>query len=463
MLIETGDGIVKTLYVEDITQVISGEQKGQYRNFPIQKVVRRSRYLHENTLYFHIYKNRKLNWSQLMHYSNFVIITENAHAFQRLKDQVPIIQVKDIKKAYWQFIGYYRSLFDIPIIGVTGTCGKSTTKEMIKHILSKRLNVVATYRSDNGPETHLGNLMQLDDRTQAAVIELAVINPGDVALGCRYFNPQIRILLNIGVYHLKGCKTPQNYIKAKSEILEGMDPSNDVLLLNGDDDTIKKIDLAACKNILYFGYGDHCQWQARKVKSVKGGITFTLRYENINYKVYVPGIGQHNVYNALAALAAVHQMGFEIGEAIARLQSFTNLERHLEVREGPNGCVILDDNWNNTPMSMESALHALADFAREKRKIAVMGYMYNLGTSKYAKEQYALMGQIVADVGVDILVIIGDKPLEIGKHAIRSGIDVNRVHFVKRGEEVLDVLSPYLSEDTVVLLKAAEDRECIQL
>ncbi len=448
---------MKALDVADIIKVIDGDLRTVNNNFLIRNAVRRSRELKENTLYFHLYKNRKLNWTQLNNHKTIVIVTEDASVFERIKEAVPIVQVKNIQEAYWNFVEYYRGLFEIPIIGITGTCGKSTTKEMIKHILSAQLNVRATYKSNNGPSTNFRYLMQIDDHTQAAVIEMAVINPGDVAKSCRHFKPQIRVLLNIGTYHLVGCKTPENYIKAKAEILTDIDPINDVLIVNEDDENIKKIDLSDCKRVISFGYQDHCHWQAKKVKSDENGTSFFLTYDNHDYKVFVPGLGQHNVYNALAALAAVKEVGVDLEDAIERLQTFTHLEKHLEVREGPNRCTIIDDNWNNTPPSMEAALRSLSALAGKKHKIAVLGYMYNLGTSKYAREQYAQLGKIVAEVGVDTLVVIGDKPIEIGKKAIESGMDEKKVYFIKRGAEVPQLLAPLLNKNTVVLLKAPED------
>ncbi|AJY74848.1 UDP-N-acetylmuramoyl-tripeptide--D-alanyl-D-alanine ligase [Paenibacillus beijingensis] len=447
---------MKGLYLHEIVNVTGGKLKTKDRTFLVKDAVKRVRDLNDSTVYFHLYKKRDISLEEFKKYKATVLVTEDADYFMTLLDDVAIIQVKDIDEAYWKFVEYYRSLFNIPIIGVTGTCGKTTTKEMIKHILSEQYKVQATYKSWNASRANLGYLLRIDESTQAAVFEMGVDWPGDLSESCRYFKPQIRILLNIGVYHLVGCKTPENYIKAKSEILDGMDPANDVIILNADDENIRKIDVSHCEKIVYFGFQDGCHWKAKEVKTVKEGISFTLTYENRDYEVVVPGLGQHNVYNALAALAAVRYAGVDVEEAIDRLKTFKHLRRRLELREGPGGCTILDDNWNNTPPSMEAALRVLKEIAGNKLKVAVLGFMYNLGTSSYAQVQYAKMGKVAAEVGVDILVIIGDKPKAIGNKAIECGMDKSNVYFISQGEAAAK-LSPFLNKNTIVLLKAPED------
>lgn len=448
---------MKTLDLREIIEVIDGELKTKDYNLLIKNVVKRARGLDDHTLYFHLYKKRELDLEEFTKYKSTVIVTEDPNCFKSSQDDVAVVLVKDIDEAYWKFVDYYRGLYDIPIIGVTGTSGKTTTKEMIKHILSEKRNVKATYKSWNASRANLGYLLRIDDDTEAAVFEMGVAYPGDLIDSCRYFKPQIRILLNIGVYHLVGCKTPENYLKAKAEILSGMNPAKDFILLNGDDENVAKVDVTHCVNIVYFGYQDHCHWKAKNAKSIHGGTSFDLTYENQDYEVFVPGLGEHNVYNALAALAAVQQAGVDIQEAINRLQTFRHLNKHLEVRKGPQGSTILDDNWNNTPPAMEAALRVLKEVAGKKFKIAVLGYMSNLGTSSYAQEQYANMGNIVVETGVDLLVVIGEKPIQIGKKAIEFGMDDSKVYFIAQGNEVAELLRPYLNENTVILLKAPKD------
>ena len=182
-----------------------------------------------------------------------------------------------MEEAYWKFIHYYRNLFQIPVIGVTGTCGKTTTKEMITQILEQDYNVDSTWMSMNSMSVNLRYLMRFDEDTEMAVYEMPVAYPGYLKVACQYFQPQIRILLNIGVHHLADCETPEVYMKAKAEITEGLDHEKGILILNGDDENIKKVvDVTPFKNVIYFGKGEKAQFRAEKIQYGNKGMKFML-------------------------------------------------------------------------------------------------------------------------------------------------------------------------------------------
>lgn len=449
---------MKGIDLHKIVKVIRGDATHPFNKFTIKDAVRSQNSLDvPYTLYFHL-RDKTIRPQIFKKYAPVAVVTENPSLFDPVRDHTIIIQVKDTRKAYWRFVDYYRDLFDIPVIGVTGTSGKTTVKEMIKHILSTKYKVQATYRSYNTNNSDLRYLLRIDDKIQAAVYELGVGSPGDLTEHCRHLKPQIRVLLNIGVYHLTGCKTPEGYIRAKAELLNEMDRAKNILILNADDKNINKIDVSGCRRIVYFGLSDKARYRASRITTTPTGTSFTLTYRGKRYRAFVPGLGKHNVYNALAAIAAVRQTGIGLKDAIASLKEYRHMRRHLELKKGPGGCTILDDTWNNTPPAMEAAIGVLKDLGRQyKRTIAVLGYMYNLGESKYAQEQYARMGKVAAEAGVDLLVIIGKIPLEIGKAAIKHGMDKRKVRFVSSGKDIPGVIAPYLGKDSLVLLKASED------
>jgi len=332
---------------------------------------------------------------------------------------------------------------------------------MIKHILSRRYNICSTRNGNNALAFDFSYLLGINNTTEAAVFEMGVDCPGNLTYSCRHFKPQIRVLLNIGVYHILGCKTLEGYIKAKAELLDNLDPINGVLILNSDDENIKKIDVSKFKQIIYFGVGKNAEYKASDIKADEDAIKFMLHHKGNSYKVYLPGLGKHNAYNAMAAIAAVSKIGIGIDEAIEALKTYKPMVMHLQLRKGPKNCTILDDNWNNTPPAMLAALDVLEDIGKTKVKIAVFGQMYNLGTGSLADEQYREMGKKVVEVGVDILVIIGDIPKEIGRRALELGMAKDKVFFIEDGIEALDILNPYLNDEVVLLLKACEDKTTI--
>lgn len=422
---------------------------------PVIKYVknRSKKYIKDHTLVFHLDRDR-IRGKYWNDNRSIVIVSDEPGQCTDLGEHIVLIKVDNVEEAYWKFIDYYRSFFQIPVIGVTGTCGKTTTKEMMSQILEEDYNVEATWMSMNSKSVNLRYLTSIDDETEVAVFEMPVCYPGYLRTACRYFQPGIRILLNIGVHHLADCETPEEYMRAKAEIVEGLDPVHGTLILNADDENIRKVvDVSHLQRVIYFGKNNGVDFQAKNIGYAKEGMSFTLEHQGRDYEVYVPGYGEHNVYNALAAIAAVSFAGVDIPAAIKRLAAFEQVEEHLEPKAGVNGCTVIDDTWNSSPLSMATALQVLKDVSQEKTSIALLGYMPQLGEGQYAKQEYAKLGEKAVETNVDLLIIAGDEAKEIGRRALELGMDKNKVHFCETGTEIYEILQPYLNEKAVLLLK----------
>ncbi|MFC7687583.1 UDP-N-acetylmuramoyl-tripeptide--D-alanyl-D-alanine ligase [Ureibacillus sp. GCM10028918] len=445
---------MKALYLNEIISQIGGIWIQGEGNPLIKDVVTKPSRISHHTLMLDLYTKSRIDSKLFKKYSPVAVVTEKPNDFSKLGDEVIVIKVDDIEETYWKFIDYYRGLFDIPIIGVTGTCGKTTTKEMIKHILESRYPVLATYKSFNGGHRNHRYLLGIDENTGASVIEMGVDSPGDILFYLKYFRPQIRVLLNIDVYHLVGCKTPEGYLNAKAEMLHGLDPVNGCLILNADDENIKKIDNSKLANITQsFGFSEGCHFRATDVTYDQRGIHFTLHHQKQTYPVFIPAFGEHNVYNALAAIAATWNAGVHIMEAVDRLSTFQQVKEHLELKIGFGESTIIDDTWNVAPLSMASALKSMKEMAGTKRKIALLGYMPQLGDGLFAQQQYAKMGEKAVEAQVDILVVVGDEAQEIGRKALEMGMDQSKVYFSNNPKEIYQILHPYLNQDSIILLK----------
>ncbi|MDN4494979.1 UDP-N-acetylmuramoyl-tripeptide--D-alanyl-D-alanine ligase [Ureibacillus aquaedulcis] len=446
---------MKALYLNEIISQIGGTWMQGEGNPLIKDVVTKpSRISHNNTLMIDLYTKSRIDSKLFKKYSPVVVVTEKPKDFAKLGDEVIVIKVDDIEQTYWKFIDYYRDLFDIPIIGITGTCGKTTTKEMIKHILESSYPVLATYKSFNGGHRNHRYLLGIDENTGASVIEMGVDSPGDILFYLKYFRPQIRVLLNIDVYHLVGCETPEGYLKAKAEILHGLDPVNGCLILNADDENIKRIDISKLTNIIqYIGFSEGCHFRATDVTYDDRGTLFTLHHQKQTYPVFVPAFGEHNVYNALAAIAATWNAGVHIMEAVERLSTFQQVKEHLELKNGLGGSTIIDDTWNVAPLSMASALKALKEMAGTKRKIALLGYMPQLGDGLFAEQQYSKMGEKAVEAEVDLLIVVGEEARKVGSRALEMGMDQSKVYFSGNPIEIYQILQPYLNPDSIILLK----------
>ena len=330
-----------------------------------------------------------------------------------------VIKVTSLVQSYWKFIKYYRDLFNIPVVTITGTCGKTTTKDMIKHILSKDCNVQASVSSKNEPRRSFPYLMGIDEKTDAAVFEHGLGNSGNIKHQCMIYQPTIGIITNIGVHHLDGCKNLEGYISAKAEIVDGI-KKDGTLILNADDENTKKVPLHSFKGkIIYFGVDMRSDFRASNIKFANHGMDFLLHFKKRTYEAFIPGYGEHQVYNALAALAAVNEMGMDLKEAISRLATYENMTRHLEFSNGIGGSTIIDDTWTNNPTSIEAALKVLDSIGKGKNVILVLGDINRLGN--FEKKYHREIGSMVAKRNIHTLITIGSKAEEIARQAIRDG------------------------------------------
>jgi len=413
-----------------------------------------------NTLLF-LRSEWNVDWDVIRKCTPCIVITEKVFESLRSIDGCTIILVENVQSAYWKFVEYYRRLFQIPVVAVTGTSGKTTTKDMIKHILKKNCNVHGTNASANGRTGHFSYLMGIDETTEAAVFETAVGRPGDITLGCKYFKPIIGIITNIGVTHLDGCKTVEGYIQAKREMVSVLGDEG-ILIVNADDENSRVIGLENFKGrIVYFGIHSPCHFHASKLQYGDNGMNFVLTFQSMKYSMYVPGYGEHQVYNALAALAAVHEMGTGMKEAAEALRTFKTMPAHLQLVRGIGGCMILDDTWNSNPTSLMAAFQTLNGIARGRERVALIGDIKALGS--IAVEVHRQVGDMVAELGVDRLITVGVMAEEIANQAMKRGLR-GQVHSYPTIHGVFELLKRVLDQNTLMLVKcSSQDLQIISL
>lgn len=443
---------MKAFSILEIRQIIDGELLQGSDDFvidyiPYYQTIRRNK---RNVLIF-IGNKDELDLNYIKSRLPCALVTDTYFdVFNSIKG-LTVVKVNNVENAFWTFVRYYRRLFPIPVVAVTGTCGKSTTKEMIAHILREQKNVQATVKSANSRHAHLHYLLGIDDGTDAAVIETAVGKPGDILNACRYFKPTIGIITNIGACHLNGCKTIEAYISAKGEMVKGLGEDG-VLILNADDEKTKTIDLADFKGkVVYFGVKNHANFRAKDIQYGRGGMYFILSYKKLRLPVFVPGYGEHQVANALAAIAAVKEMGVNIRTAAKRLQSFKNLKRHLEITTGYNSATIIDDTWNFNTTSLEAAMQVLNYVASGNHRIALFTDMAALGD--YSLQLHKEAGEIVGKYGVDTIITIGSQSKEMAEHTRSLGLKCNIYSFFEY-EPVYELLAKILNKNSTLLIKS---------
>lgn len=441
---------MKLLSLETIARWVDGTfTQGGDRS--IRNVAIRSRDLEADGVLFNTAREAPAYFLRHCPRGGCAVVTDMDFTAVSREPSVAIIRVKDIGTAYWQFVAAYRGLFDIPVIGVTGTCGKTTTKEMIAHILAGKYRVNSTYKSYNARRRHLGYLLEIDESTQAAVYEMGVAVPGDMRVACRYFRPQVGVMTNIGVDHLAAFGTLEAYIQGKAEMVRELGQRS-TLVLNMDDENIRTISLAGYPGrVLYFGTDEKADFRINSVRQADGRVQFILRHGDIDYPIRVPGCGEFTAFNAAAAVAAAYAVGFDVSTAGERLAGFQPVERHFEFKRGASGSTVIDDTWSTNPTSAMAALKLLRDVSAGRTTVAALGRMALLG--RQSGPYHIECGRKVAELGIDYLVVVGDDARAIGEGALQGGMDPSHVIFCREVEDSAAALLKLLNRHAVALVK----------
>ena len=289
---------------------------------------------------------------------------------------VPVILVKDSRKAQLALARYHRMKFPLKLVGVTGSVGKTSTKDMVYAVLSAKYNTLKTEGNFNNDIGLPRTLFRLNESYGAAVIEMGMSDLGEISVLSRAAAPDICIITNIGWCHIENLKTRENILKAKLEILDGASESAP-LILNGDDEYLKTVEIPG-RRIVRYGAVDGCDVRAEDIARGGDGQKFTLVYGGKRYPAKLPAVGEHHVMNALAAFAAGIEAGMTPEEIIPAFMRYegSGMRQRIEKR---GGVTVILDCYNASPTSMESSLSVLGGMDIPGRRCAVLGDMLELG------------------------------------------------------------------------------------
>lgn len=359
---------------------------------------------------------------------------------------VAFIVTSSVIRAMRRLAAFNRDRSGIPIIALTGSSGKTTTKDLIASVLSQKYNVLKTQGNLNNIYGVPQTLIKIEPEHEIAVVEMGTDHVGEIAESIRFVKPQISVITNIGDAHLEKMRSKENILKAKSEILSTLN-DKETAILNGDDEILNSIEPRPFK-IMRYGLHNHgLNLKAKNTHSGADGVSFDIGEEH--YHLRFPG--EHNIYNALCAVGIAKMYGLE-PEAIQKgLDEFTPSEHRLNIIE-KDGVKIIDDTYNANPDSMRAALKTLNAYGSNGgRKIAVLGDMLELG-------DMALAGHL--DVGreaarqADYLIGIGENAQNIIRGAIevRAGM---RGQYFKSNKEAAKFLKNFLKPGDIILFKAS--------
>ncbi len=362
-----------------------------------------------------------------------------------------LIKVGDTLKALQDIAAYYRSKFSIPFVGITGSVGKTSTKDMVACALGAGYNVL---KNEGNLNNEIGvplTIFRLEDCHEAAVVEMGMSGFGEISTLTGIVRPKVGIITNIGISHIEKLGSRQNILKAKLEILEGLQPDG-LLILNGDDVMLSGVkDLLDVRTVSY-GLEEGVDYQAYNVRSRgENGIDFGITIGGREYNVFLPTPGVHNVYNALAALAAGHELGIDIQELIGGIASYSPGSMRLNIIKA-NGITIINDVYNASPQSVKAAIDVL-DELEAGRRIAVLGDMLELG--EWSVDAHLDTGHNVAVSRADIVITVGSAAADIARGAVEAGFSPENAVMTESNKEAMDYLGRIVNKGDAILVKGS--------
>lgn len=361
----------------------------------------------------------------------------------------PVIYVDDTKSALLKLSSYYRNKFgDLILIGLTGSVGKTTTKEMTACVMEQKYKTLKTEGNFNNEIGMPKTLFRLEEDTECAVIEMGMSEFGEISALSNTAKPNCAIISNIGVSHIENLGSRDGIFKAKLEMLEGLKKGSP-LVLNGDDDklsTVKNDDF----NVLFFGIeNENCDVRAIDIKEGDLHTDFTVVCKDGKQNVTLPTVGIHNVYNALAAITVGLCFGVTLEQAANGLKDYVPSGMRQRIKKLGN-ITFIEDCYNASPDSQRAALNSLCTVANGRR-IAVVGDMLELGS--YSETAHRQVGEYAAEKKIDMLYTLGENSKYTADSARLGGLK-NVFEFTDK-QDLADALIQELKDGDTVMFKAS--------
>ena len=363
----------------------------------------------------------------------------------------PYIKVDSCEQALKDIAEHYRRSLNIKVVGISGSVGKTSTKEMIASVLSQKYNVLKTEGNFNNEIGLPLTVFNLREEHEVAVLEMGISGFGEMTRLARIARPDLCVITNIGVAHIENLGSRDGILRAKTEMFAFMNPDGTVIL-NGDDDKLRGFTPDNGIQPVYFGLDPSCPYHAEQIRNMglKGTTAeFVTPSERFEAHISIPG--DHMVYNALAGIAAGQALGMtadEIRQGIEQLVPIAGRNHLIET----DRYSIIDDCYNANPVSMKSSLSVLS--GADTRTVAILGDMFELGNSE--KEMHYETGAFAADAGINVLICIGGLSAETARGAreASSGSDMEVLHYDTK-EDFLNEAGQILHKNDTILVKAS--------
>ncbi len=373
------------------------------------------------------------------------------HDIEPYQDKV-IIEVEDTLQALYKLASYKRDTYDVPVIAITGSVGKTSTKDLVANVVAQKYKICKTIGNNNNNIGMPFTILNAPNDIEAFVLEMGMNHLGEIHLLSKIAKPNICIITNIGTSHIGNLGSRENILKAKLEILDGA--KNPYMIINNDNDLLHKWykEHKDKINVKTYGIHEKSDIQAEEIELYENGSKYNTYVKNKKENIKVPVGGEHFVLNSLCAIAVGELLNIE-NDAIKRgIETFSLTKNRMEIIELKNGIRLINDAYNSSVESVKASL-AYMNHMKANRRIAVLGDI--LETGEFALALHKEIGEIVCENQVDILICSGENAKYIAESAKEKGFNEKNIYYFENREEIVNLLKQIMQSEDVILFKAS--------
>ena len=448
---------MKNLTIKEIIEVTKGELISGNLDFVCTNFSKDTRTIQKGDTYIAI-KGEKFDgnlfWKQALEKgADCVIVSDFQYEemdLEEFKDKT-ILKVKDTLEALYEIARLKRSFYQIPVIAITGSVGKTSTKDIVASVVSQKYKTLKTVGNNNNNIGLPFTILRLQEE-EAMVLEMGMNHFGEISLLTSIAKPNVCIITNIGTSHIGNLGSRENILKAKLEILEGTD--NPTIIINNDNDLLHnwQEENKNKRNIHTYGIHVPSDLNASDIILKENSSEFTCHDDKENIKMKVPVGGEHFILNSLCAVSVGKVLEIETDKIKKGIEEFELTKKRMDITELKNGIKIINDAYNASLESMQASLKYLSEF-KDNRKIAVLGDMLELG--EYSQKLHEQVGEEVYQNKIDILMCSGEKAENIARRAKEMGMTKENIYYFNSKEEMTNKLKEIMKQGDVILLKAS--------
>lgn len=439
---------MQALSIDQIASMTGGEIAIKGKSDTVTSVEVDSRKTNEGSLFFAL-PGTSLDGHQFVKKA-----AENgasAAVVERVIEDANLYQIKvdDTYRALYALAGGYKEMFDIPFIALTGSAGKTSTKDMIASVLSRKYKTMKTIGNYNSTTGVPLTLFNLDKSHELAVIEMGMNHKGEIEQLSALVKPDFAIITNVGVTHIENLGSRENIFKAKMEITSGL-KKDGVLLVNADNDLFTDLEIDEY-DLEKIGI-DNGNFRAYDVDYGLESVSFKVVHDGQVFSFTVTPPAKYSIYNALIAIFTGFYFGLDYEQITKGLDDFVPSANRMDKSE-VRGMTLINDTYNSNPDALKQAIDMLVNVSGRRRKVAVLGDMFELG-QKAAQEHFSC-GKHAAKKGIDLLLLAGTNSLDMKKGALEGGMKEEDIVYFEDKKDLLNNLLSYLKHSDVILFKAS--------